>query len=129
MLAEQVGKVMKITLNRPAVLNAQTAEMGDRLSEIVADVAGRYGTVGAVVVTGAGRAFSAGGDLKARAYVTFKLIQNNGSILPIIWTPCSCFVIYKISHSVYVPVIVSHCNHKLRLLLYPLILAANANGA
>ena len=66
-LAEQVGKVMKITLNRPAVLNAQTAEMGDRLSEIVADVAGRYGTVGAVVVTGAGRAFSAGGDLKARA--------------------------------------------------------------
>ena len=66
-LAEQVGKVMKITLNRPAVLNAQTAEMGDRLSEIVADVGGRYGTVGAVVVTGAGRAFSAGGDLKARA--------------------------------------------------------------
>ena len=40
-LAEQVGKVMKITLNRPAVLNAQTAEMGDRLTEIIGDIGGR----------------------------------------------------------------------------------------
>jgi len=63
-LAEQVGRVMKITLNRPAVMNAQTAEMGDRLTEIVGDIGSKYGSVGAVVVTGAGRAFSAGGDLK-----------------------------------------------------------------
>ena len=66
MLSEQVGRVVKITLNRPAVLNAQTAEMGDRLTEIIGDIGGRYGSVGAVVVTGAGRAFSAGGDLKGR---------------------------------------------------------------
>ena len=65
-LAEQVGRVMKITLNRPAVMNAQTAEMGDRLTEIVGDIGGKYESVGAVVVTGAGRAFSAGGDLNVR---------------------------------------------------------------
>ena len=41
MLSEQVGRVVKITLNRPAVLNAQTAEMGDRLTEIVGDIGGR----------------------------------------------------------------------------------------
>ena len=75
MLSEQVGRVVKITLNRPAVLNAQTAEMGDRLTEIIGDIGGRYGSVGAVVVTGAGRAFSAGGDLKGRGggIQTFKV--------------------------------------------------------
>ena len=53
--------VAVITFNRPDRLNVWTAEMGtayfDRLDEAVADSA-----VGAIVVTGAGRGFSAGAD-------------------------------------------------------------------
>jgi enoyl-CoA hydratase/carnithine racemase len=53
--------VALITFNRPDRLNAWTAEMGtayfDRLDEAVTDSA-----VGAIVVTGAGRGFSAGAD-------------------------------------------------------------------
>jgi len=56
--------VVKITLNRPMVLNAMTAEMGDQLGDIVDDIATKYASVGAVVITGAGKAFSAGGDLQ-----------------------------------------------------------------
>ena len=54
--------VRTLTLNRPASLNALTvatmAALGDRLDEAAADPATR-----AVVITGAGAAFSAGGDL------------------------------------------------------------------
>ena len=60
----QVGRVVKITLNRPKVLNAQNADMGDRFTEAIEQIATQYTDVGAVVVTGAGKAFSAGGDLQ-----------------------------------------------------------------
>lgn len=60
------GGVATITFDRPEALNALTPEMltrfGDRLGEAAADA-----TVGVVVVTGVGRAFSAGVDLKALA--------------------------------------------------------------
>ncbi len=58
--------VMLITLNRPDVLNAQNQELrnayGEALRRIRDDDAIRVG-----VVTGAGRAFSAGADLRERA--------------------------------------------------------------
>jgi enoyl-CoA hydratase len=58
--------VRTLTLDRPEALNALTpqllVELGDRLSEAAADA-----TVRVVVLTGTGRAFSAGVDLKALA--------------------------------------------------------------
>jgi len=60
---EQHGRVMQIRLNRPKVLNAMTAELGDAFAAAVEEVAAMGTDVGAVVVTGAGKAFSAGGDL------------------------------------------------------------------
>ncbi len=61
-LFEQCGHVGLITLNRPDKLNAwtprMTVEMRDAIDRCVADA-----TVGAVVVTGAGRAFCAGADI------------------------------------------------------------------
>ena len=56
------GAAAKLELNRPDKLNAWDAQLGLDLLAALTDVAGDPG-VRAVLVTGAGRAFSAGGDL------------------------------------------------------------------
>ncbi|MDM4765851.1 enoyl-CoA hydratase-related protein [Pelomonas sp. SE-A7] len=56
------GAVRLITLNRPAALNAFTAAMLAELRQALADAAEDAG-VKAVLITGEGRAFSAGQDL------------------------------------------------------------------
>ncbi len=61
---EQDGGVGRITLDRPETLNAWTAEFGHELSEVVNERAADD-SVRAVLVTGAGRGFSSGADLKA----------------------------------------------------------------
>jgi enoyl-CoA hydratase len=55
-------KVLRLTMNRPDKYNAADAEMHGELTEIWRDVDADP-TVNAVLVTGAGKAFSAGGDL------------------------------------------------------------------
>jgi 2-(1,2-epoxy-1,2-dihydrophenyl)acetyl-CoA isomerase len=59
------GAAATIELNRPDALNAWNAQLGDDLLAAVRAVAEDDG-VRAVVVTGAGRAFSSGADLKDR---------------------------------------------------------------
>jgi len=54
--------VLTVMINRPEKLNAVNAEVHTELSWLWRDVAGDA-TVRAVVLTGTGRAFSAGGDL------------------------------------------------------------------
>ena len=61
---EQSGGSARITLNRPETLNAWTAEFGRELRQIVAGEAADD-SVRAVLITGAGRGFSSGADLKA----------------------------------------------------------------
>jgi 2-(1,2-epoxy-1,2-dihydrophenyl)acetyl-CoA isomerase len=63
-LWEQSGPVGRITLNRPETLNAWIAEFGAALREIIEGPAADP-SVRAVLVTGAGRGFSSGADLKA----------------------------------------------------------------
>lgn len=58
--------VARITLNRPQVLNAINRELLEDLSAAMVQVENDT-SVRAVVLTGAGRAFSAGFDLKAEA--------------------------------------------------------------
>ena len=55
------GKVGIITLNNPTKLNALTEPMGEALAEVITKV--HKDLPRAVIVTGAGRAFSAGGDM------------------------------------------------------------------
>jgi 2-(1,2-epoxy-1,2-dihydrophenyl)acetyl-CoA isomerase len=59
------GGVATITLNRPAALNALTIPMKERLLAAL-DEASRDPAVRAVVLTGSGRAFCAGQDLRER---------------------------------------------------------------
>src|SRR3954454_23497031 len=63
-LWEQQGPIGRITLNRPETLNAWTAEFGAALRDTILGPASDP-SVRAVLVTGAGRGFSSGADLKA----------------------------------------------------------------
>src|SRR5437764_6008891 len=61
---DQDGGVGRLTLNRPETLNAWTAQFGSELRAVVEGEAAED-SVRAVLVTGAGRGFSSGADLKA----------------------------------------------------------------
>ncbi|MEV4806304.1 enoyl-CoA hydratase/isomerase family protein [Nonomuraea sp. NPDC049421] len=67
-LMDREGPVAVITLNRPEKLNAWTAAMRERLIELLR-AAGSDPRVGAVVLTGAGRAFCTGQDLGETATI------------------------------------------------------------
>ena len=61
---EQDGGVGRLTLNRPDSLNAWTAEFGHELKQVIEGEAADE-SVRALLITGAGRGFSSGADLKA----------------------------------------------------------------
>jgi enoyl-CoA hydratase len=63
-LASRRGRVLTLTLNRPEVRNAANVVMHNELSRIFYDVA-RDDAADVVILTGAGDAFSAGGDIHA----------------------------------------------------------------
>jgi 2-(1,2-epoxy-1,2-dihydrophenyl)acetyl-CoA isomerase len=61
---EQDGGAARITLNRPETLNAWNADFGRELKHAI-EVDAADPSVRAVLITGAGRGFSSGADLKA----------------------------------------------------------------
>ena len=65
-LYEKRQNFVRITLNRPDVLNAINQEVLRGLSDGL-DAAAADDEVRAVIITGAGRAFTAGGDLTENA--------------------------------------------------------------
>ena len=66
LLAETDGGVLTLTMNRPDALNALTsAMMASLLARLRA--AESDPAIGCIVLTGAGRAFSAGGDVRVQA--------------------------------------------------------------
>ncbi|HUP82787.1 MAG TPA: enoyl-CoA hydratase-related protein [Candidatus Limnocylindria bacterium] len=65
-LTSTTDGMLTVTLNRPDALNSFTVEMKEGLLAALKDAA-RNKEVRVVIVTGAGRAFSAGQDLKERA--------------------------------------------------------------
>lgn len=61
-LVEQVGKILRLTLNRPDSLNALTLDMHTEVTNIFYDI--RHDPdIDVVTITGAGRGFCAGADL------------------------------------------------------------------
>ncbi len=61
MILEREGRIARLTLNRPERLNAVSAAMHEELSHVFRDIAGEP-AIDLLVLTGAGRAFSSGGD-------------------------------------------------------------------
>jgi enoyl-CoA hydratase/carnithine racemase len=66
LLVEDVGRVRRLTMNRPKALNALNGELIESLSAALADAASDDG-VSVLVLRGAGRAFCAGYDLNEDA--------------------------------------------------------------
>jgi enoyl-CoA hydratase/carnithine racemase len=74
-LTEMRGRVLIVTLNRPAVLNAVSPEL--RASFIGAMKAADVdAAIGAIVITGAGKAFSAGQDLNETAHLDLDQVRG-----------------------------------------------------
>ncbi|HEX7733831.1 MAG TPA: enoyl-CoA hydratase [Ktedonobacteraceae bacterium] len=66
LLVQEDGGVLTVTMNRPEVLNAVSEQMLDGLGEVMEAAAVDEG-VRCVVLTGAGRAFGSGADLRGFA--------------------------------------------------------------
>lgn len=64
-LREENDGICRLTLNRPDALNALSPALFMELRDCIDDIASRPEEVGAVILCGAGRSFSAGNDLKA----------------------------------------------------------------
>jgi enoyl-CoA hydratase len=77
------GDILRVTLSRPAQLNAVNAVMHEELTDLFGRLAEVF-DVGAVVITGAGRAFCAGGDLdmieSGYSDPAIRLRQSRGAI-------------------------------------------------
>lgn len=63
LLIELDGRTLIVTINRPEKLNAINAKLHTELSRVFAEISGDPGC-DAVVITGAGKAFCAGGDTR-----------------------------------------------------------------
>src|SRR5215471_8712621 len=63
---QQEGRLLRVVLNRPESLNSIFGDIQEELISIWPLIR-RDESVGAVLLTGAGRSFSAGGDIKAMA--------------------------------------------------------------
>jgi 2-(1,2-epoxy-1,2-dihydrophenyl)acetyl-CoA isomerase len=89
-LVNKEGKVVTITLNRPQSLNFLDPIMAQELERALGD-AEKDESVGAVVITGAGRAFSAGGDVKfmKEDHTAYEFYQRMEYITRFIWTMIS----------------------------------------
>lgn len=64
-LFEVEGSIATLTLNRPQTLNALTFEMMEEIATALGEVESNLG-IGALVITGAGRGFCSGQDLRNR---------------------------------------------------------------
>lgn len=80
---ERIGDVLMVTLNRPEVLNAINPPMHGELARFWVDVA--HDDARVVVLTGAGRAFCAGGDIADMAKIPsageFALTHREGVLI------------------------------------------------
>ncbi|CAH8768874.1 enoyl-CoA hydratase-related protein [Paenibacillus dendritiformis] len=76
-MLEHHGQVAIITLDRPGELNAFNYEALVRLGGIVEEIRQNPQRIRAVIVTGRGRAFSAGADLKERRTLNEQQVRRN----------------------------------------------------
>jgi len=79
LLVDKRESIATLTLNRPQAMNALSSELRNALIDAFADVA-RDESVGAVILTGAGKAFCAGLDLKEIGGESRERSETSGAI-------------------------------------------------
>jgi enoyl-CoA hydratase/carnithine racemase len=89
LLTEQVGGVTTITLNRPEVRNTLTTAMLNDLTELFEQF-NADDSVQCIVLTGSGRAFCAGLDLKSLAAGGIALGASDSSDMPLMRAMANC---------------------------------------
>lgn len=89
-LLEKVGKVAKITLNLPEKLNSMGGPITEEFGKIVAQICEDPSQYGAVVITGAGNAFSAGGDVDWLRRRTHDTPSRNSQIMSEFYSKFLC---------------------------------------
>jgi enoyl-CoA hydratase len=70
LLVEDRGAVGLVTLNRPEALNALNSQLMDELTAAL-DIFERNSETGCIIITGSGRAFAAGADIKEMQHKTY----------------------------------------------------------
>lgn len=73
---EQKGRVALITLNRPEALNALNAEIMREITGLISEI-DKNPEIAVSIVTGAGRAFAAGADIKEMQSQSFSSMYLN----------------------------------------------------
>jgi len=88
----QKGPIAAIILNRPEAMNALSPKLIEELRDAV-KIAGKDPEVGVVIVTGAGRAWSAGIDLKAMndgitdgTFTSDKMLNDGNELMHLLQT-------------------------------------------
>lgn len=80
------GRVATVVMNRPEALNAWTQRLGREMTGALDELADDP-EVRAIVLTGAGRAFSSGADLKSQRDLTDDGAPDVGSALRTVYNP------------------------------------------
>ncbi|MDT7935003.1 MAG: enoyl-CoA hydratase-related protein [Sphingomonadaceae bacterium] len=78
-LVERRGRVAILTMNRPEALNAYNLQLTGELQQALREVDADAG-VGCIVLTGAGKAFAAGADIKEMASKDFAQVYSEDFI-------------------------------------------------
>ena len=81
LLLETRGRVGLITLNRPEALNALSLELREELADAL-DRAEKDSAVAAIVITGSGKSFAAGADIKAM--LAWDYVEASGAERPVV---------------------------------------------
>ncbi len=105
LIYKKEGRVAQITISRPQVMNALSPKLLSELKTALLD-AGKDSEVGVIVLTGTGRAFSAGVDLKSLGDVKLE----RGRVGPILDVPANDLIgAIQTVPKVVIAAVIGHC--------------------
>jgi 2-(1,2-epoxy-1,2-dihydrophenyl)acetyl-CoA isomerase len=109
-LYEKLDRVGRLTLNRPRSLNAINVQMGHELVDALTRME-EDGEIRAIILTGAGRAFCAGDDLKGMEGEGFRKTTGPDDVKNYVYAPYRWTVVVAAMRRLPKPIIASVRGH------------------